>query len=322
MPISGADFEQLVKPFFKTLFDSMGFTVIQVRKQDSGTQNGFDISVLFLDDNEQEREIFIECKYYTTAALDWSEIFNKQLQLEASNHVPTAFIALSPLRNLSNIDHNIQAKAVKMFKCPVEFWTPDKAIEQMFALDKSLYKKVFDKSKCDIVIEKDKETKRLKAMINLLIQKKDALDYANVIKIADASKQPSEDAKLITTLDEKLNAIFGPDDPNRISYHKTRADYKVYLESLVDVHSDLRQNILNWEENMRLKASRLTHNFTIDSTYTPQKFFHDFFNEAEKEILSFYKDFELKGDKEKLLHGVVFELAAQCPLDWRKNGAN
>lgn len=322
MPISGADFEQLVKPFFKTLFDDMGFTVIQVRKQGSGTQNGFDVSVLFLDDNEQEREIFIECKYYKTAALEWSEIFNKQVQLEASNHKPTAFIALSPLRNLSNIDHNIQAKAVKMFKCPVEFWTPDKDIEQMFALDKNLYKKVFDKDECEIVIEKAKEIKRLKAMINLLIQKKEALEYANIIKIADSTTTPVENENLTTTLDEKLNSIFSPDDPNRISYHKTRADYKVYLESLVDVNSDLRQSILNWQENMRLKAARLTNNFSFDPTYTPQKFFHDFFNEAEKEILSFYKDFELKGDKEKLLHGVVFELAAECPLDWRKNGAN
>lgn len=322
MPINGSDFEKLVQPFFKTLFENMGFIVIQVRKQESGTQNGFDISILFLDDNEREREIFIECKYYTTANLEWSEIFHKQMQLEASNHVPTAFIALSPLKNLSNINHNIQAKAVKMFKCPVEFWTPDKDVERIFALDESLYKKVFDKSECDIVIDKIKEVKRLKSIINLLIIKKDTLEYSNLIRIADSTTKPSEEAELVTTLDKKLDAIFSPSDINRLSFHKVRADYKVYLESLVDVHSDLRQSILNWEENMRLKASRLTHNFTVDSTYTPQKFFHDFFSEAEKEILSFYKDFELKGDKEKLLQGVIFELAAQCPLDWRKNGAN
>ncbi len=58
----------------------------------------------------------------------------------------------------------------------------------------------------------------------------------------------------------------------------------------------------------------------MDDQYTPAHFFHDFFEIAEIEILTFYKDFELKGDKEKLLHGVVFELAAKCPLDWRKNG--
>ena len=45
----------------------MGYLVLQVRKQDSGDQKGFDISILFLDQNNKERHIFIECKYYTTA---------------------------------------------------------------------------------------------------------------------------------------------------------------------------------------------------------------------------------------------------------------
>lgn len=321
MPITGADFEQLVEPFFKKLFQDMGFLVIQVRRQTSGTQNGFDISVLFLDDNEQEREFFIECKYYITSKLDWSEIFNKQVQLDSSNHNATAFIALSPLRNLSNIDHNIQAKQIKAFKCPVDFWTPDKDVENMFALDKNLYQKIYDKP-CTIALENDKELQRLKVIVNLLINKKDLLARANLIKIPEATLPIDGDEEMVTSLDRKLNAICEPNDQYRIVYHKARADYKVYIESLVDVHSELRTNILNWEENMRLKASRLTHNFSMDDTYTPQKFFNDFFNEAEKEILTFYGENELKGDKEKLLCGVVFELAAQCPLDWRKNGTD
>lgn len=321
MPISGSDFEKIVQPFFKGLFDQMGFTVLQVRKQSSGTQNGFDISVNFLDDNDQEREIFIECKYYTVAKLDWSEIFNKQVQLDASNHKPTAFIALSPLCDLSNIDHNVQAHAVKKFKYPVDFWTPDKDVAQMFALDEEVYKKVYDKPVCDIVIDKTKERNRIKAMVNLLIQQKDALQFADIISINDSTKDPNEDAGLKTTLDEKLNSVLKPDDENRILFHRVRANYKVYIESFTDIDSELRTNILKWESNLRLKASRLTMNFNMDDNYTPQQFFKDFFKEAENEILTFFKDFELKGDREKLLQGVVFELAAQCPLDWRKNGS-
>jgi hypothetical protein len=319
MPITGSDFENLVKPFFKEIFEKMGFLVIQVRKQTSGSQNGFDISVLFFDDNEQEREFFIECKYYTTAKLEWADIFNKQMQLDASSHKPTAFIALSPLRDLSNIDHNIQANTINKFKYPVDFWTPDKEIGKLFAINQEVYKKVYDKKICDITIDIDYEIKRVKAIINNLIQKKDALQFSNLIKIEETNENPIEDGKLITTLDNKLNSVLKVNDENRIIYHQIRANYKVYIESLVDLDSELRTNILNWESNLRLKASRLTENFKLDNEYTPQKFFYDFFNEAEKEILTFYKDFELKGDKEKLLHGVVFELAAQCPLDWRKN---
>lgn len=320
MAITGSDFEKLVKPFFKNIFEEMGFLVIQVRKQDSGDQNGFDISVLFLDDDEQEREFFIECKYYTTAKLDWADIFNKQLQLGASSHNPTAFIALSPLRDLSNIDHNIQSKVIRQFKYPVDFWTPDKEIEKLFALDTEVYKKVFDKPTCDIPFDRETEIKRIKAIINNLIQKKEALRFADIISIQDTYIDLDENPSLKTTLDEKLNSILSEDDEHRIRYHRIRANYKVFVDSLNDLNPSLRTNLLNWESNLRLKADRLTNNFNIDTTYTPHRFFHDFFNEAEKEILTFYKDFELKGDKEKLLQGVVFELAAQCPLDWRKNG--
>jgi hypothetical protein len=322
MAITGSDFEKLVQPFFKKIFEEMGFLVIQVRKQDSGTQNGFDISVSFFDDNDQEREFFIECKYYTTAQLEWSEILNKQLQLEASSHNPTAFIVLSPLKNLSNIDHNVQASVVNKFKYPVDFWTPDKDVKKLFALDEVVYKKVFDVTECDETIIHESELKRIKAMIINLIQKKEALKYADVIAIQETNKSPTEDANLRTTLDAKLNSILTENDENRIKYHRIRANYKVFLEELNDLNPSLRNNILDWESDLRLKADRLTGNFNIDDTYTPKKFFYDFFNEAEKEILTFYKDFKLKGDKEKLLHGVVFELAAQCPLDWRRNGTN
>jgi hypothetical protein len=320
MPITGTDFEKLVEPFFRELFTKMGFFVLQVRRQDSGDQRGFDISISFVDDNSIEREFFIECKYYTTSPLYWSEILNKQVQLDASNHKPTAFILLSPLKNLSNIDHNSQAKITKTFKFPADFWTPDKEIKKLFALDECLYKKVFDVEECDTVIDKEEEIKKLKIRVNLLIQKKDALKYSEVIRIYDYGKEPNEDQQLKTTLDEKLNSILEPTDNKRIEYHRIRANYKVYLENLNDVNTELRGNILAWESDLRLKADRLTNNFVIDDTYSPQRFFHDFFNIAEQEIITFYKDFEFRGDKEKLLQGVVFELAAQCPLDWRKNG--
>lgn len=320
MAITGSDFEKLVKPFFKKIFEEMGFLVIQVRKQDSGDQNGFDISVLFLDDEEQEREFFIECKYYTTAKLDWADIFNKQLQLEASSHNPTAFIALSPLRDLSNIDHNIQSKAIRQFKYPVDFWTPDKEIEKLFALDTEVYMKVFDETNCDILIDRATELQRIKAIINNLIQKKEALRFTDVVLINETDNDPDEESSLKTTLDEKLNSVLSEDDENRVFYHRIRANYKVYLDSLIDLNPELRTNIKNWQDNMRIKAHRLTHKFNINSSYTPQEFFHEFFEEAEKEILTFYSDFKLKNDQQKLLHGVVFELAAECPLDWRKNG--
>ena len=119
-------------------------------------------------------------------------------------------------------------------------------------------------------------------------------------------------------MDRKLNAVFEIDDPDRIQYHQYRCDYKVYLESLTDINNTLRNKILNWQDNLRIKASRLTKKFESDENYTPTKFFHDFFDIADKELLTFYNVEKLDGYNEKLLHGVIFELAAECPLDWRK----
>jgi hypothetical protein len=319
MVITGEDFERLVKPFFKELFEKMGFFILEVRKQNAGTQNGFDIAVTFLDDNGIERQVFIECKYYTSAKLDWSEIVTKQVQLESSNYKVTGFILLSPLRNLSNIEDNTQKWMIKKFKYPVEFWTPDKDVKKLFAIDKLLYKQVFGKD-CDFDIIIDDEIKNIKIKINLLIDKYEALKFSEIIRINDCLQEPNEEKGLKTNLDEKLNSILSEDDEVRIDYHRIRANYKVYLEELSDLNTELRTNILEWEDNLRLKANRLTNKFRIDKDYTPVNFFHDFFEIAEAEILSFYKDFELKGHKEKLLQGVVFELAAKCPLDWRKNG--
>lgn len=317
MSITGTDFEKLVQPFFKNVFEEMGFLVLQVRKQDSGTQNGFDIAIVFSDENSIEREFYIECKYYTTAKLDWSEIVTKQVQLEASNSQVDSFILLSPLQNLSNIDYDSQKWIVKKFKFPVDFWTPDKGIEDFFSLDCEVYKKVFDTNKCKVIVDRAKILEKYKVVVNTLIQKKEALKCVDIVRINESGKDPEEDEDLKTNLDEKLNSILDKDDVNRINYHRIRANYKVYLEEISDINTELRNNILAWESDLRVKANRLTSKFKIDDTYTPERFFHDFFEIAEQEILTFFKDFNLRGDKNKLLHGVVFELAAQCPLDWR-----
>ena len=68
-----------------------------------------------------------------------------------------------------------------------------------------------------------------------------------------------------------------------------------------------------------MKAERLTLQFQSDSTYSATKFYGEFFNTAEQSLLEFYNSNNLEGDSEKLLHGVVLELAAECPLNWNKS---
>ena len=105
-------------------------------------------------------------------------------------------------------------------------------------------------------------------------------------------------------------------------YHQLRVNYKVFLEDLIDVNNDLRIKIQKWQDDMRHRARRLTRKFNIDESYNSTQFFEDFFDDAEKQLLKFYSENELKEDEEKLLNGIVFELAAECPLNWSKKKRN
>jgi hypothetical protein len=319
MPITGTEFEGLVKPFFRKLFTELGFTVLQVRNQRSGTQNGFDIMVSFFDSEGVERSIFIECKYYESR-LSYTEIAAKIIQLAGSNYTPDGFIALSPKKDLSNIDHSLQASFETTYKFPSVFWTPDCNVQDMFALDPSLYERVYDE-KCSNCIDRDEVLSLLKSRIDNLLAQRDILAVSHIIEINESTVDPVESDGLRTSLDQKLDAVFSPSDPNRISYHQHRCNYKVFIEGLQDVDNTLRSKILKWQDDLRAKATRLTHKFQSDPTYTPTKFFHEFFDQADVSLGAFYQGNQLTGSNEKLLQGVVLELAAECPLDWRPNSS-
>ena len=111
--------------------------------------------------------------------------------------------------------------------------------------------------------------------------------------------------------------------------NRSKLIYNEYGEPLKWVGSILDISRLKESENQVIQKNQHINSvvnslsdiiYEIDEDYTPKNFFHDFFEEAEKELITFYKDFEIKGDRQKLLNGVVFELAAQCPLNWNGNG--
>lgn len=318
MAITGTQFESLVKPFFRQVFNDMGYTVIEVRNQTSGTQNGFDIKIVFQDQQGIDRSIFIECKYYESN-LSYAQIVAKIIELSGSNYTPDAFIALSPKRNLSNIDDNLKQDLEGLFKFPCDFWTPDFEVKNIFALDPELYEVVYDDA-CTVNVDRDGQLEFLKNRIEYLLGIRETLLVSHDITINEADSEPYEELHLRTNLDEKLDAVFDPEDERRIRYHQYRCNYKVYLEGLQDVNNVLRNKIMDWQDNLRIKAERLTGQFNTDPDYTPAKFFFQFFQDAEASLRTFYISNELSGSEEKLLHGAVLELAAQCPLDWRPNG--
>lgn len=310
----GDKFEILTVKFANELFEKMGFQVIKVRKQWSGTQYGFDVLVIFLDDNQLQREICMECKDYSKD-VEWSRFSDKILQINASPYDPTAFIALSPHSNISNVDDALLKALEKTMKFPIQLWCPDSKIEEIFAVVPDVYKEIYG-VEADFDIDIKSKLKQIKNRINFLINKKNVMNCVKKIEICETDKNPVEDKVYRTNLDEKLNLVLGEDDPDRLSYHQFRCDYKVYLQNLEDLDNELRTNIINWQNNLRIKAKRLTNKFN-DTGQSSREFFHEFFDEAEKSMAVFLSNNKIQlDDTERLLHGVVFELAAECPLNW------
>src|SRR5687767_8838041 len=115
----GSEFEKQAQAFFREIFESMGFVVVEVRRQWAGTQNGFDVRISFLNDDDKECTLFFECKDYDTK-LDWNDIFPKVCELDASNYSVDGFIALSPKVPISNIDDNTFPKLKEKFAFPIK----------------------------------------------------------------------------------------------------------------------------------------------------------------------------------------------------------
>lgn len=313
----GDKLEILAAKHFEWLFEEMNFQVTKVRRQHSGAQFGFDIEVEFYDDYEYQRNFYFECKDYSTD-LHWNSLLRKIFELDSSAYNPDAFIAISPKTPISNINANTLENCRSKFCFCIDLWDTTNKIEELFALNADIFYELYEYNYSNL-IDINKIIDKTKLKINHLIDQKNCLDLGNRIKILDSDKNPHEKETLRTSLDLKLNSIFPENDEVRLRYHKYRCDYKIYLEDLEDTHNNLRSEIFNWQDNLRHKAQRLTEKFNVYEDYTPQKFFYDFLDEAKKDLDIFFSNGNYTGDIEKLLQGIVMELAAECPLDWRKN---
>ena len=310
----GDNFENLTLDFVKRLFTDMGYTLIKARKQKSGTQNGFDIYVEFLDTSDLLKQIHFECKDYSVD-VNWQKLLAKIDELDSSSYNPTAFIAISPRTDFTNIKDNVWKNKEKKVKFPIHFWSPESNVKSFFSIYEDIYEKIYGE-KPDKILDRNTILDKIKQTIEYLINKKTVLNCIRKIEINETDQQPNESVEYKTNLDKKLDAILDKNDPDRIAYHKLRCEYKIFLEELEDVDNTLRTQILKWQSDLRLKAFRLTKKFN-DLGQNPKQFFHDFFSEAEKSLAVFMKTNNYSCDtEEKLLHGVVFELAAECPLNW------
>ncbi len=138
----GDNLENQVKILFENLLKECGYTVIKNRKQKSGTQDGFDNEIIIVDEFNRRYKIHLECKDYSTK-LNFSEAIVKIPQIVTS-YKPDILIFLSPKVQFSNPYNDTRlVEFYERFDVPIEFLTPDNSVEELIALDESIYKSIY-----------------------------------------------------------------------------------------------------------------------------------------------------------------------------------
>jgi tetratricopeptide (TPR) repeat protein len=170
----GNEFEERALIFLKYLFELLGFPVTEARQQETGTQNGFDIRIGFLDESGRVRTFYFECKDYKTK-ISWNDIAVKIHELHASNHRPDGFIALSPHRDFSNIHINVIDNLTKSLQTPIKYWTPSTNVKEYFSLDDAFYEFVFGKRPETTEEEKALIRQKIRSLIVDMLRQKDEL---------------------------------------------------------------------------------------------------------------------------------------------------
>ncbi|SEM66318.1 Tfp pilus assembly protein PilF [Chitinophaga rupis] len=174
----GIDFEEKALDYLRSLFEQLGFPVIEARQQRTGTQNGFDIRIGFLDDNRSERNFYFECKDYKTE-ISWNAIAVKIQELHASSHRPDGYIALSPHVNFSNININILNKLSDTIQAPIKYWTPESNVKTYFSLDDVFFESVYGKKP---EVKDDNKTsiqEKIRSIIIDMLRQKDKMAEKN-----------------------------------------------------------------------------------------------------------------------------------------------
>lgn len=141
----GKQFEEITKAFFEWLLDEIGLTILKGRTQFSGTQDGFDVQIVYFQ-KYVEKNIFIECKDYKND-LNIGNIISKIIELEI-NYTLTdddLFLAINSKSIFAN-KHNyekIKPFFQSKFGFPIKFLDSTNKIKDIFALNEDFYKEIY-----------------------------------------------------------------------------------------------------------------------------------------------------------------------------------
>lgn len=205
----GDNLEIQVKDFFGRLFEECGYKVLKNRRQKSGTQDGFDNEIIISKEFDRFR-IYIECKDYTTT-LNYSDAIVKIPQIVTS-YKPDLFLFISPKKKFSNSFNDTRLEDYyNTIPTPIEFLTPDNKVEELFAIEPLIYKKVYGKLP-NFKIDKQKKIEWLKEFLfssrplkKIILDEDKKFQYiTNIARIDNYIKR----SYTLPNLDEKSRSFY------------------------------------------------------------------------------------------------------------------
>lgn len=172
MSKKGGDFEKIANEFLIKILTELEYTVVRERTQDSGTQDGFDNLVEFVDKKYRNYIIYSECKDYKTN-LNYTQALEKIPHIISTHRNIDLLLFISPFKNFSNTNENSKLEGfyqVLSEGCPVEFLMPESYVKEYFSLYPELYKKVYSEAINDL--EKEKRNELLRKFEKLIFSSK------------------------------------------------------------------------------------------------------------------------------------------------------
>ncbi len=172
MAKKGGDFEKVANEFLINILSELEYTVVRERTQDSGTQDGFDNLVEFVDKKYRNYIIYSECKDYKSN-LNYTQALEKIPHIISTHRNIDLLLFISPFENFSNTNENSKLEGFyqKISEgCPVEFLMPESYVKEYFSLYPELYKKVFGEETNDL--EKEKRNELLQKFEKLIFSSK------------------------------------------------------------------------------------------------------------------------------------------------------
>lgn len=226
MSKKGADFELTALEFLKRIFNDLGYEVVRVRNQKTGTQDGYDNLIEIVTGKYKHHTIYAECKDYSSN-LNYTQAIEKIPHIISTHGRINLLLFISPFEDFKN--PNEPSKLQSFYDkigdlCPVQFLTPEYHIKEYFRLYPDLFIIVYNEETEELLPERRQE----------LLSKFDKLIFSdkNLHKVVIDEEEKEIYLGATQSIPHYIQRTFRT-NPGRSIYSWNNPDYTINFDSIL-----------------------------------------------------------------------------------------